>query len=38
MSAIARTLGEYDSAVLEILSTNPRDIPFALLYNVDAES
>lgn len=37
-TSIARTMAEFNSAVLEILSTNPRDAPFALLYQVGLES
>jgi hypothetical protein len=35
MSAIARTMHEFDSAVMEILGSNPRDVPFAALYHVE---
>lgn len=35
ISAIARTMNEFDSAVIEILSANPKDVPFAALYHVD---
>ena len=37
-TSIARTMDEFNSAVIEILSSNPRDAPFALLYNVRVES
>ena len=33
--AIARTLQEFDSAVMEIFASNPRDVPFAIMYHVD---
>lgn len=33
-AAIARTMKEFDSAVIDILSANPRDVPFAALYHV----
>ena len=38
LEAIARTMREFDSAVMEILSANARDVPFALIYHVDASS
>ncbi|ORY35646.1 hypothetical protein BCR39DRAFT_511288 [Naematelia encephala] len=34
-TSIARTMKEFDSAVIEILGANPRDVPFALLYHVN---
>jgi hypothetical protein len=36
MSAIARTMHEFDSAVMDILGTNARDVPFAALYHVES--
>ena len=36
-TSIARTIGEFTSAVMEILAANARDAPFALLYSVDVE-
>lgn len=30
-----RTISDFDRAVLETLTPNPRDIPFALLYHVE---
>lgn len=33
--AIARTVHEFDSAVIDILSSNARDVPFAILYHVE---
>ena len=35
ISAIARTMHEFDSAVMDILGTNARDVPFAALYHVE---
>lgn len=29
---------EFDSAVMEILSANPKDVPFAALYHVESPS
>lgn len=37
-TAIARTMKEFDSAVIEILRANPKDMPFAALYHVDESS
>jgi len=37
-TSIARTMDEFNSAVIEILSANPRDAPFAMLYNVNVEA
>ncbi|WVQ71976.1 hypothetical protein IAR50_001519 [Cryptococcus sp. DSM 104548] len=34
-TAIARTMEEFDKAVIEIIENNPRDAPFAALYHVD---
>ncbi|ODN83508.1 hypothetical protein L202_01642 [Cryptococcus amylolentus CBS 6039] len=34
-TAIARTMEEFDKAVVDILENNPRDAPFAALYHVD---
>lgn len=31
-------MAEFDSAVIEILSSNPRDVPFAALYHVDVQT
>lgn len=36
--AISRTMHEFDSAVMEILSENPKDVPFAALYHVESPS
>jgi hypothetical protein len=36
--AIARTMKEFDTAVVEIFSANARDVPFAMLYHVDHAS
>jgi len=36
-TSIARTMGEFTSAVMDILAGNARDAPFALLYNVEVE-
>lgn len=33
--AIARTMNEFDSAVMDILGTNAKDVPFAALYHVE---
>ncbi|OCF32740.1 hypothetical protein I316_05661 [Kwoniella heveanensis BCC8398] len=33
-TSIARTMREFDDAVIEILTANPRDVPFAALYHV----
>jgi hypothetical protein len=30
-------MAEFDSAVLDIISSNPRDVPFAALYHVDTK-
>jgi len=38
VEAIARTMREFDAAVIEILSGNARDVPFTLLYHVDTAS
>ncbi|KAK4687012.1 hypothetical protein P7C73_g3098, partial [Tremellales sp. Uapishka_1] len=34
-TSIARTMKELDEAVIEILSANPKDVPFAALYHVE---
>ncbi|WVF67533.1 hypothetical protein IAT40_002289 [Kwoniella sp. CBS 6097] len=34
-TSIARTMREFDEAVIEILTANPRDVPFAALYHVN---
>ncbi|GFZ50846.1 hypothetical protein JCM24511_08604 [Saitozyma sp. JCM 24511] len=34
-TSIARTIREFDSAVVEILAANARDVPFAALYHVE---
>lgn len=36
-AAIARTMQEFDTAVLDILASNPRDVPFASLYHVEVD-
>lgn len=36
--AIARTMQEFDSAVIDIMSSNARDVPFASLYHVEVKS
>jgi len=33
--AIARTMKEFDTAVMDILGTNAKDVPFAALYHVE---
>jgi hypothetical protein len=33
--AIARTMNEFDTAVMDILGTNAKDVPFAALYHVE---
>ncbi|WVQ95095.1 hypothetical protein IAU59_002189 [Kwoniella sp. CBS 9459] len=33
-TSVARTMREFDDAVIEILTANPRDVPFAALYHV----
>lgn len=37
-TSIARTMTEFNSAVIEILTANARDAPFALLYHVETEN
>lgn len=32
---IARTMKEFDTAVMDILGTNAKDVPFAALYHVE---
>ncbi|WVR09485.1 hypothetical protein IAU60_006553 [Kwoniella sp. DSM 27419] len=34
-TAVARNMEEFDAAVIEILASNARDVPFAALYHVD---
>lgn len=37
-TSIARTMTEFNAAVIDILCSNARDAPFALLYRVDVEA
>ena len=37
-TSVARTMDEFNSAVIDILGSNPRDAPFAMLYSVEVES